>query len=44
MFLQFRGLCHEILSDFFCLAVQKDFVGEPICAVLQKISVSEKVY
>ena len=30
--------------DFFCLAVPKIFVGEPFCAVFQKISVSQKSY
>ena len=29
---------------FFCLAVPKNFVGEPFRAVFQKISGSEKVY
>ena len=29
---------------FFCLAVPKNFVGEPFCAVFQKISGSEKFY
>ena len=24
--------------EFFCLIVLKDFVGEPLCAVFQKIS------
>ena len=27
-----------------CLAVPKNFVGEPFCAVFQKNSGSEKVY
>ena len=39
-----RGLCHDLLSNFFCLAVPKNFVGEPFCAVFQKISGTEKVY
>ena len=39
-----KGLCHDFLSNFFCLAVPKNFVGEPFCAVFQKISGSEKVY
>ena len=30
--------------NFFCLTVPKNFVGEPFCAVFQKISGSEKVY
>ena len=32
------------LSKFFCLTVPKKFVGEPFCAVFQKIFGSEKVY
>ena len=28
--------------EFFCLAVPKNFVGEPFCAVFHKISGSEK--
>ena len=31
-------------SNFFCLTVPKNFVGEPFCAVFQKFSGSEKVY
>ena len=34
----------DFLSNFFCLTVPKNFVGEPFCAVFLKISVSEKVY
>ena len=30
--------------DFFCVAVPKNFVGEPFWAVFQKISGSENVY
>ena len=30
--------------DFFCLTVPKNLVGEPFCAVFQKISGSEKVW
>ena len=26
-----RGLCHDFLSNFFCLAVPKNFVWEPSC-------------
>ena len=33
----------DFLSKFFCLTVTKNFVGEPFCAVFQKISGSEKV-
>ena len=29
---------------FFCITVPKNLVGEPFCAVFQKISGSEKVY
>ena len=41
MFLHFRGLCHELLSIFFCLAVTKNIVGEPFSAVLQKSFLSK---
>ena len=34
----------DFLSKFFCLTVPKNLVGEPFCAVFQKISGSEKVY
>ena len=34
----------DFLSKFFCLTVPKKFVGEPFCAVFQKILGSEKVY
>ena len=34
----------DFLSKFFCLTVPKKLVGEPFCAVFQKISGSEKVY
>ena len=30
--------------EFFCLTVPEDSVGEPFCAVFQKISGREKVY
>ena len=40
----FRGFCDDHLSKFFCLTVPKIFVGEPFCAVFQKVSGSEKVY
>ena len=33
----------DFLSKIFCLTVPKKFVGEPFCAVFQKISGSEKV-
>ena len=36
--------CHYILSKIFCPTVPKKFVGEPFCAVFQKISGSQKVY
>ena len=35
---------HDFPSKIFCLTVPKNFVGEPFCAVFQKISGSEKVY
>ena len=31
-------------SKFSCFTVPKNFVGEPFCALFQKISGSEKVY
>ena len=31
-------------SKVFCLTLRKNSVGEPFCAVFQKISGSEKVY
>ena len=34
----------DFLSKFFSLTVPKNLVGEPFCAVFQKISCSEKVY
>ena len=37
----------RIMSLFyrvFCLAVPKNFVGEPFCAVFQKVSGSDNVY
>ena len=33
-----------IFCRFFCLTVPKNLVGEPFCALFQKISGSEKVY
>ena len=36
-------LCHDFLSSFCCLAVPRNFVGETFCAVLQRISVTEKI-
>ena len=33
-----------IFCRFFCLTVPKNLVGEPFCAVFQKISGSEKVW
>ena len=34
----------DFLSKFFCFPVPKNLVGEPFCAVFQRISGSEKVY
>ena len=34
----------DFMSKFFSLTVPKNLVGEPFCAVFQKISCSEKVY
>ena len=43
-----RGGGREGVSRFsvniFCLIVPKNFVGEPFCAVFQKISGGQKVY
>ena len=33
-----------IFVELFCLTMPKIFIGEPFCAVFQKISGSEKVY
>ena len=38
------GEYQDLLSNFFCLTVLKHFVEEPLCAVFQKTSGSEKVY
>ena len=38
-----RGEYQDFLSKISCLTVPKNFVGEPFCAVFQKISGSEKV-
>ena len=34
----------DFLTNFFCLTVPENFVGEPFRAVFQKVSGSEKVY
>ena len=38
------GGCPDFPWKFFCLTVPKNSVGEPFCAVFQKIYGSEKVY
>ena len=38
------GKYPDFPSKFFCLAVPKNSVGEPFCAVFQKIYGGEKVY
>ena len=38
------GEYQEFLSKIFYLTVPKNLVGEPFCAVFQKISGSEKFY
>ena len=43
-FVDKKGENQEFQSKFFCLTVSKTFVGEPFCAVCQKVSGSEKVY
>ncbi len=40
----FRGLCQDFPSKIFCFTAPKHFVEEPVCAVFQKISSSEKIY
>ena len=35
---------HVFLSNIFCLTVPKISVGEPFCAVFQKISGSQNLY
>ena len=37
-----EGEVSRISSNFFCLAVPKNFVGEPFCAVSRKVSGSNK--
>ena len=37
-----EGYVTIFCRNFFCLTVPKNFVEEPFCAVLQKISGSEK--
>ena len=43
-FMDKRGLNTIFSQKFFCLTVPRSFVGEPFCAVFQKISGTEKVY
>ena len=43
-FLDKGGCDKDFQSKIFCLTVPKHFVVEPFCAVIQKISGSEKVY
>ena len=38
------GGYQDFPSNFFCLTVPKNSLGELFCAVFQKISGSEKVY
>ena len=33
---------HDFLSKIFCVTGPKNFVGEPFCAVFQKISVAKR--
>ena len=35
---------HVFRSKIFCLTMPKNFVGEPFCAVFQKISGIEEIY
>ena len=39
-----KGDYTNFLSKLFCFTVPKNFVEEPVCAVLQKFSGGEKVY
>ena len=39
-----RGKYPDFASKFFCLTVPKNSVGEPFCAVFQKVYGREKVY
>ena len=39
-----RWECQVFPSKVFCLTVPNNFVGEPFCAVFQKISGREIVY
>ena len=39
-----EGVTHVFRSKIFCLTVPKSFVGEPFCAVLQKVSGMEEIY
>ena len=39
-----KGEYQDFPTKIFCLTVPKNIVGEPFCAVFQKISVSQKVY
>ena len=38
-----KRIISRFLVDFFCLAVPKNFAGEPFCAVFWKGSGSEEV-
>ena len=38
------GGYQDFTSKIFCLRMPKIFVGEPFCAVFQKVSGSEKVH
>ena len=40
--LRSRGLCHDFTAKKFCLTVPKHFVEEPLSAVFQRFSGSEK--
>ena len=40
----FRELCHDFVSNFFCLTVPKNFVEEPFWTVCQIIPGIEKFY
>ena len=43
MFVHFRGLCHDLLLKFFCLAVPKKFVGEHSVMYFSRFQLPKKL-
>ena len=39
-----KRVMSRFFIEFFCLAIPKNFAGQPFCAVFQKVSGSENVY